>query len=609
MTKKRLLAVIIFVIASQLQAVLGPIVITVSTEYRTENPVIDSIASTIKLDRAEIEATGARTFLELLASIPSVNVFNQIGNVPSVFIRGTQSHNTLLLIDGVRVQDNSTPEGAPNLAVIPLEQIERIEIIKGPYSSLYGSNAIGGVIQVFTRKDTNSGHIEFSYGTHNSEQKQIYYGTKLDKLSLSFGASDYKTNGISVHQLDLSNDHDGTDKESRNINVNYGINNKLSIGFKFLEDKSDIQYDNSFATVATITGNNRLVTTNFIQRGVNIDYQYSNDWQAKLLLANSTQHRQTFNDDSVDNFNNNINSEEYTWINNIVLSDNQLLTAGYAYFKDKNQSFGAQNGLILSNKDIFAQYQNKLSDKLDILVGYRHINHQIFDSENTYNIGWGFQVNPDLKLTTAYGTGFKAPVFGQLFDAPFSTGNPNLNPEISQNIEFGIDYIANFARTKVNIYSSKIKDDIIGIFDLITFTTLYSNQAQDLISKGIDLEIIFALITGYDISFSHHYNSSQFENSNTQELRRPKNSTNLMVNKSDGKFNAHLQVIKKSSSIDTGNIELNGYILVNTLTSYRYKDKTKISFSINNVFDKNYTVANHYNQLGRTINLGLNYKF
>ena len=132
-------------------ALLGPITIYLNTEYRTESPVIGSIASTIKLTKGEIQQTGANTFTELLATIPSVSFEGGQGNLRALRIRGNEASHTLLLVDGSVVSITATQ---PNFDVVPLDQIERIEITKGPFSSLYGPGAIGGVIHVFTNKES-----------------------------------------------------------------------------------------------------------------------------------------------------------------------------------------------------------------------------------------------------------------------------------------------------------------------------------------------------------------------------------------------------------------------------------------------------------------------
>ena len=144
-----------FLSFNKANAVIGPIKISLNNEYRTATPVIGSVATTIKLDKFDIKRTGASTFVELLENIPSITFEGGPGNMAAVRLRGNEATHTLLLIDGQKV---TITGGQPNFKMIPLNQISRIEISKGPFSSLYGPGAIGGVINVFTDKDANFYH-------------------------------------------------------------------------------------------------------------------------------------------------------------------------------------------------------------------------------------------------------------------------------------------------------------------------------------------------------------------------------------------------------------------------------------------------------------------
>jgi vitamin B12 transporter len=135
----------------------------------------------------------------------------------------------------------------------------------------------------------------------------------------------------------------------------------------------------------------------------------------------------------------------------------------------------------------------------------------------------------------------------------------------------------------------------------------YTNEDK-LTNQGIEL-LLNANIANYNVSFSHNYNKSRKNNSATQSLRRAKNTSNLVISKQYGKFNSRVQIIKKSSSLDVGNVELNGYTLVNLSSRYGINKQTKVLLNINNAFDKDYVITKGYNQIGRTVELGVEYKF
>ena len=165
-------------------AVIGPIKITLNNEYRTGSPVIGPVATSIKLDKSDIKKTGATTFVDLLEKIPSITFEGGPGNVAAVRIRGSESKHTLLLIDGQKVTIRNTK---PNFNLIQLSQISRVEILKGPFSSLYGPGAIGGVINVFTDKDINSissSSIDSSYGSNGTKQSSFNTFYKNESIYL-----------------------------------------------------------------------------------------------------------------------------------------------------------------------------------------------------------------------------------------------------------------------------------------------------------------------------------------------------------------------------------------------------------------------------------------
>lgn len=589
---KKTLLLVAIVVSLNAYAILGPIPITLNTEYRTTQPIIGSISSTIKLDRAAIEATGANTFLQLLASIPSVGLFNPQGNIPALFIRGNEAKHTLVLIDGVKVHDISSPDGATGYALeaIPLAQIQRIEIVKGPYSSLYGSGAIGGVVQIFTKKGGNRNNVNVAIGSNNSKKISFSNSFKSDKGFINFNISQYQTDGISA--LANNTEKDGIDNQSIGFKIGYDINENTNFSIGILKSTIDTQYDDAFGDRHNKNWHKELENIN-----LTINHQFSDIISGQLAFAEINQNRDSFTNGVSDGFNNKkYQTKDLSLLNDIKL-DNALLTVGFSKIEDKNIS----DNQTLSSKDIFAQWQKKLAN-FDVNTGMRFINHSDFGDKSVYNLGVAKNLNNGIKLTSSYGTAFNAPTLYQLFDNTY--GNSNLKPETTKNVEFGIQKQNFWGDLGLKFYKNNIKN-LIDAKDPANSDYSYINK-NELNIKGVELSIA-ADIKNYLISFSHNLTDSQLNNTNQQQ-RRPKNTSNLTLSKTYNKFNSRLQIIKKSSSID-GTTTLDGYALVNLSTQYDYNNTTKISLDINNAFDKNYQIANDYNQLGRVINLGLKYNF
>lgn len=586
--KKIILATSVALTTTLANAILGPIPVYLNTEYRTDNPIIDSIASTLSFSADDIKATGANTFLDFLATIPSVGLVDAQGNVPAVFMRGGNSEHTLFLIDGVEVHDYSTANGSAghNLSIIPLNDIEKIEVIKGSGSILYGSSAIAGVIAITTKKSANgeSATINTKFGTHNSKTYTLSASSGNEDGFIRFTHNTYTTDGINVRTADTSNEKDGISNHSTQIkfgNKNFNIN--------YLESRNKTEYDQCF------TVNNCLLNRGLSKISINVNKQISNTWRAKLFLAQTKSKRNSGKNATTigDKF----KSSTITMLNDIKV-DGDSLNIGLSQTEDKNTTDNQK----LSSKDVFINWQKSINS-IDINTGIRHIRHGKFGGKNIYNLSVAKYLNNSTKLTGVYGTAYRAPTLIETLGQSGTTyylPSPGLKPETSKNIELGIEKQHNWGVIGTKIYKNKIKNHINyrdnRFFNEDKFET-----------KGVELSLNVD-IASYNVNFSHNYNKSKKNNATTANVRRPKNITNLTVNKQYGKFNSRLQVIKKSSSLDA-NTKLNGYTLVNLSTNYKYNDKTKLSLNINNATNKNYTIIKGYNQPGIEVEASLDYKF
>ena len=255
-------------------AVIGPIKISLNNEYRTGSPVIGPVATSIKLDKSDIKKTGATTFVNLLEKIPSITFEGGPGNVAAVRLRGNEAAHTLLLIDGQKV---TITGGQANFKMIPLNQINRIEILKGPFSSLYGPGAIGGVINVFTDKDVNSvstNTIDFSYGSKGTKQSSFNSYYKNETSYLDFTASDFITDGIDATG---DGDLDPSDRQSFGLNIGGDIAEKTSVSLNMIDSKANIMYDNAYPA--------NQYANDLRQIGLGVNQKFSDRFETKIAKA------------------------------------------------------------------------------------------------------------------------------------------------------------------------------------------------------------------------------------------------------------------------------------------------------------------------------------
>ncbi|BBB22607.1 iron complex outermembrane recepter protein [Abyssogena phaseoliformis symbiont OG214] len=609
---QKILPIVTLIASLNANSTLGPIPIYLNTEYRTDSPVIGSIASTLSFNASDIKATGANTFLDFLATVPSVGLHQ--GSVPAIFMRGGHSNHTLVLVDGVSINSTASINGAVEygLTSIALNDIKKIEIIKGSGSVLYGSGAIAGVISITTKKgaDGKSAAVSTKFGTHNSKTYALSASSGNKNGFVRFTHNKYTTDGIDTRDSDTTNDKDGISNRTTKIKLG---NEHFDVSY--LESRNRTEYDrcwNDTATVDDCSGNRE---SNKIM--INTNKKISNIWHAKLSLAQTKSNRDTQHG-TIFTSGDKYKSTTITILNGIKVDD-ALFNVGLSQVNDENTTDSKK----LSSKDLFINWQKNIND-ININIGARHTKHNKFGSHTIYNTGTGIGIGKYLdsgfKLTANYSTAFQAPTLFQLFNQPepsfgayYGNGNPNLKPETSKNIELGIEKQQDWGLIGIKVYNNKVNNAIA--YDTSGGTSSaniphYFNRDK-LSTKGIELSIN-ANIATYNINFSHNYNKSKENDSNTQSIRRPKNTTNLTINKQHGKFNSRIQVIRKSFSIDDNKM-LDGYTLVNLSSNYSLNDQVKISLNIKNALDKNYITATDfngaYNQLGRTIEMGLDYQF
>ena len=569
-------------------AVLGPIPIYLNTEYRTENPVIGSIASTLTFTDSDIKATGANTFLDFLATVPSVGLFNGHGNVPAVFMRGGHSNHTLILVDGIKINSASSQNGAAEygLANVALNDIEKIEIVKGSGSVLYGAQAVSGVINITTKQGADGARSAFSmkYGTHNSKTYELSASGGSTEGFIRFSHNKYTTDGIDARDTDITDDKDGVDNRTTQIkfgNENYHVT--------YLESRLKNEYDRCWDGAQLV--DNCLGDTKLNKVLISTNKKINNTWNAKLSLAQITDTRDETKG-VVFSLGDQYTRTDITLLNDIKI-DGALLNISLSQVNDKNTN----NNQQLNSKEAFINWQKEINS-IDINTGARYIEHSKFNNETVYNLGIAKYLDKRVKLTSTYSTAFTAPSLAQI------NAVATLEPETSKNIELGIEKTYDWGMVDARAYSNKIEnafrsDDTTG--------WSWTNIGR-LLTKGIEVSVN-THINNYDLIFSHGYNKSRSHDETTQAIRRPKNTTNLTLGRQYAKFNSKMQIIKKSSSLDAGNVELAGYTLLNLSTQYQVNNNAKASLTVNNATDKDYTVANGFNQFGRTVSLGLDYNF
>ena len=567
-------------------AVIGPIKISLNTEYRTSSPVIGSIATTIKLDKAAIQRTGAKTFTELLQYIPSISYEGGQGALNAVRLRGNEAEHTLLLLDGMKVTIGG---GQANLDVIPVDQIERIEISKGPFSSLYGPGAIGGVIHVFTDKNADSissNKIDISYGSKGTSKVNLNSYFKNEKSYLDIALTDFHTDGIDAKG---NGDLDPIDRKTLGLNLGTELTDQTSINLNFLKTDADIQYDEGFV------GDIVKPDNNLRQFGIGIDQIITDNYKINLdLMQQNTQRR----------------GDKYklntlTIINELDF-DNSKLSVGLMNSVDKD----IKNTKQIKHTDIFSQWQGLIIDN-EISIGARIVDHDKFSTHTTYNLNWARDLSSTLRVNGSYGTATNLPSHYQN-NLNIVAGKTALKPELSKNLELGLTGDYGWGNVELKVYKSKVTD----AFDYFTATPAYYINSGTVNIRGVELSLGTDLL-GWDLDTSLDFNKAIAASTNLEKGRRPNRSISLNLSKTSGKWKRNINWIAKSRAWDkntrpaynSSTDEIGGYGLLNLSTSYDFTENLSVYLNRNNALDKNYEMAKGYNTLGKTSTLGLTYTF
>jgi vitamin B12 transporter len=437
------------------ETVLSPITVTAT---RTEKET--SLVSTTTIKRADIERLQVNSVEEALRGIAGVNIANNggMGKTTSIFMRGSNSDHVLVLIDGVRV--GSVTLGTTPFENIPINEIDSIEVVRGPKSSLYGSEALGGIIHIHTRSGANKkfkpvlsvsagshDHYRYSAGASGTIEDSWYNLNVTHEQTQGFNSCD---SGLSSGCYAIEPDHDGYNNHSGSVRVGHKFSDRVLVEGQALITNGYNEYDGSI-----YSGNQ----SNFNQQvfGGQVKLKATDFWNFTFKAGDSIdQSKSKYNGEFLDYF----NTERFSLSaqNDFTLAENHLLSVGYDFLSDNVKSSQKYAESQRNNHAGFAQYQGQL-DEHQLNLGVRFDHNQQFGDHTTWNAAYGYHFLDAFNITASYATAYKAPTFNQLYYPNF--GSPDLMPERSKNYEVGINGKHDWGQWAVNFYQNDIKDLII----------------------------------------------------------------------------------------------------------------------------------------------------
>ena len=609
---KTLLAAALLPTAAFAQQMTIPVNPTmVVTANRVEQPASTVLAPVMVIERAEIEARQVQSLPDLLKTLPGVQIttLGGRGHVSSLFIRGTNSNHSLVLMNGRPVA--AMVAGTPDLSQIPLDNIERIEYIRGPRAAVYGANAIGGVINLISKTSAKNGsetHLKGGVGSHGYGQGQVRTVQALgEQTDMNLLVGYERTDGFDVVAGAQQPDRDGFDSLNGQFGLNHAFNDAWSADFNAQGYDNQTEMDDPYMS----SDQSRVQA---FQYDGGLKYQ-SGALSSRLEASYGENKLKSWWESNGESSAEPIHTglTRFSWINNWSGVEGLSLTGGADWqqeqMKSDSRSYGQSfNAPDRDNTGLFAVASYRWQALLGELSGRTDDNDQ-YGRNNTWSAAAGLDINENHNIRLSYGTAFKAPTFLDLYYPGYE--NPDLKPEESKNLE--LDFSGRYTAWdwSVNLYRNEIEN-------LISCQSAFSTCKPgntDAEIRGV--EVALGLETGplhHDLSFD--YTKTEDKNEGDQQLlRRAKQKASWLTQAQLGPVDLSTELLyvgkrddKNFSSFPAERVVLGSYTLVNLGASYEVLPQLTLGGRVDNLFDRDYVPAYGYASPGTEFKLTADYR-
>jgi vitamin B12 transporter len=574
---------------------------TVVTATRTVQPLSDLLADVTVVDRDTIERSGATGLADVLARLPGVEFQRNggPGTTTGVFLRGSESRFTAVYIDGVRIDSQAT--GGAAWESIPVGQIDRIEVLRGPAAAVYGSDALGGVVQIFTKRGEGpfAPFVGIGFGSHGTRKADAGFSGSQGSFDYSLGLVDERSDGFNSRTAAGQNpDLDGYRSRSANAKLGFQLNRAHRLEASVLTNDANSQYDS-----ASTRDDRNLRELNTL--GLNWQARWTEAYSTRLSISDSRDRYQTTPSPYLT-----VTDLRSYLLHNELRLGTHLFTAALERKEDHLQNAPIDRG---RSQDALALGYGWKSGPHAVQLNVRHDDDSEFGAKNTGSVGYGFAITPQWRVTASTATAFRAPTLYHRFSI---YGVATLQPESSRNQEIGLRYEDGGSSFGIVAYQNKVSN-------LITFTTgsgpcsngrapvalanraCYSNTAQAEYA-GV------TLTGGYRIGNTRL--SASLDLQNPRDLgtgrtlpRRARQHAVLATDTRVGPWSlgAEAQLSGRRNDSATNTVVLGGYGLINLSASTLVARDWTFLARVDNLADKSYELAQTYATGGRTLYVGL----
>ena len=588
---------------------LDTVVVTGSRSVRT---LRDTLAATTVIDRADIERLQPASLLDLLRGQAGIVLYNQggAGKLSGVFLRGTGSSHVLVLVDGVKIA--SATAGMPMLQDIPLAQVERIEIVRGPYSSLYGAEAVGGVIQVFTRTPGEGvrGQGALTLGSHGQRALEAGIGARRGAGWFNAQVGADRTDGIDACRGDAATfagcatqepDRDGYRNRSLSLAAGHAFAPGWSVEARGLRAEAHNEFDGGFANQADV-----------VQQVLGAKLRYAPT--AAFALSLSAGRADDLSDSYKDGrFVNTIDTRrDLAGVQaDVATGAGGQAIVGVDWQRERVHASRALDRDRRSVRGLFGQWQGRFGAH-QLQFAARRDDDSQFGGQTTGSANWGWNPSERLRLSAGYGSAFRAPTFNDLYYPGFS--NPGLRPESARTAELGLRGTPGWGEWSLHAYQTRFHDLIVfnpaarspaspwGMPDNVQRARIRGLEA----ALGMD-------VAGWKVNAS----ASWIDPRNTTPgafdgkwlNRRARVLGRLDADRDFGAHSLGISLNGQGRRYDDplNRVALGGFATADLRAGWRFGRDWQLQGALRNLFDKRYETAAWYNQPGRTYALTLRY--
>ena len=590
-------------------------------------------SSVTVLERDEIEARRAVSVAELLRTVPGVEVARTgpPGGNTSVFVRGGNSSHTLVLVDGVRV--NSPAVGAYDFSSLSTDDVQRIEVVRGPQSALYGSEAMGGVISIHTRRGTGgelSGGASAEVGTEDSRRFATSWRGGGERADWSFAASHRAFDGVSSASEAAGNDEEDPFSNTTAaglLGFAFAGDGRAEVSVRYLD--SDTGLDGFAFGVGPVDDPNYELDRQAVYANLRFEKPVTERWTQHLRVGTAREDLaasdpdtpfQAFSTDTVvtdavlrsdlvllrGGEGAGSTDSSSTGTGNTGTGNSDTLSLGAGWEERRGEAAGSFDETV-EVTSAFAENRFAWRDRLFLTTGVRYDDHSAFGSETTWR-GTASWLAGGARFHGSYGTGFKAPTFNELYFPGF--GNPALEAETSEGWDLGVELAGSGAAGTPGAWAADVTwfdndyENLIG-FD---FTTFRADNISDARARGVESWLTVPLAAGLDTRVNYTWTDSQDRASGDPLPRRPEHRAAVTALWDPaGRWDASLALVAVADRVDSDGSELDDYQRLDLTAGYAVSDPLTVYLRIDNALDDDSAEIAGYTTPGAVVSLGVRY--